>query len=174
MTDAQLPDDLSPAVALDFALLALALAGQGDAAGAVCRWQAAQSLDPQLRGVDLAPYGEAGRLLADYRLDPPHAKSPGSETAAPPKPLTPDNKRITKPRLMRYHAPVYTQTARREKVEGSVIAESIIDTEGRVTHPGILRGCRRPLGGHDRHHLRLAVRAGADHGEPGQVYTSSP
>jgi hypothetical protein len=54
--------DPAPVVAA-FALLALANAGSGDPSGGICRWQAAQILDPRLRQADLSAYGEPGRLL---------------------------------------------------------------------------------------------------------------
>jgi hypothetical protein len=49
------------------ALRALADAGAGDEDVAVCRWQAAQHLDPDLYDADLSPYGKAGALLERNR-----------------------------------------------------------------------------------------------------------
>jgi hypothetical protein len=44
-------------------LRALTEAGLGQEAEAICRWQAAQYVEPPLRGADLSAYGAAGRLL---------------------------------------------------------------------------------------------------------------
>jgi len=49
------------------ALRAVAESGLGMEAEAVCRWQAAQHLNPTLYDVDLAPYGTAGALLEKNR-----------------------------------------------------------------------------------------------------------
>jgi hypothetical protein len=48
-------------------LRALADAGLGRENQAVCRWQAAQHLDPNLFNADLSPYGTAGALLEKNR-----------------------------------------------------------------------------------------------------------
>ena len=81
------------------ALKALAQAGQGEADGAICRWQAAQTLEPRLYGADLSAYGAAGKLLEDHPwgerfpfLKAVKGESPraGPETRAPgaaPAPL---------------------------------------------------------------------------------------
>lgn len=50
-------------------LRALADAGQGKQTSAVCRWHAAQFLDPGLRNLDLHPYGPAGQILTARRKD---------------------------------------------------------------------------------------------------------
>jgi len=56
-----------PGLAAALALRALADAGNGQDAEAVCRWQAAQVVDPGIYHADLSAYGAAGALLARNR-----------------------------------------------------------------------------------------------------------
>lgn len=68
------PEDLAVA----FTLRALAEAGLGLRAEALCRWQAAQFLDPSVKGLDLSAYGPAGEILADRGTDEIPAGAKGS------------------------------------------------------------------------------------------------
>jgi len=62
-------------------LRALADAGLGRENQAVCRWQAAQHLDPDLFNADLSPYGAAGALLEKNRWGEAPAQHFGGHVA---------------------------------------------------------------------------------------------
>jgi hypothetical protein len=53
-----------PSLAAALTLLALAEAANGKEAEAICRWQAAQNVAPEIYQADLSAYGAAGTLLA--------------------------------------------------------------------------------------------------------------
>ena len=69
-------------------LRALAEAGLGMEAEAVCRWQAAQYVEPQLQSADLSAYGSAGQMLertrGRQRGRSPATSRPGSPGRASP------------------------------------------------------------------------------------------
>jgi tetratricopeptide (TPR) repeat protein len=56
-----------PGLAAALTLLALAEAANGKEAEAICRWQAAQNVAPEIYQADLSAYGAAGALLARNR-----------------------------------------------------------------------------------------------------------
>lgn len=104
------------------ALQALAEAGVGSEDAAICHWQAAQHLEPQLYHADLAPYGSAGELLAAHRwgtavIDP---EIEGTEPPAPRK----------LPRL--------TLPAKGTPIKGAFRLIGIIDSAGYVRQPLVL------------------------------------
>ncbi|HEV7515411.1 MAG TPA: energy transducer TonB [Thermoanaerobaculia bacterium] len=98
------------------ALKALAQAGQGEADGAICRWQAAQTLEPRLYGADLSAYGAAGRLLEDH---------PWGESVSHPK-TVPPKAEIQKPEVLERRQPRYPEHARSEGAQGRVVVGMII------------------------------------------------
>ncbi len=119
-------------VAADFALLALALAGLGDEAGAICRWHAAQAFDPDFLGADLSAYGNPGRLLEDHLLEDLETRKEG-----PPKRV---GGTVERPVLETRRAPQYTELARKARVAGVVIVEAVIGEDGSVSRARVLKG----------------------------------
>jgi TonB family protein len=129
--------DPAPLVAA-FALLALANAGSGDPGGGICRWQAAQILDPRLRQADLSAYGEPGRLLqANPVQDNVSAhetqKGPGAKAG-----------KVQAPKILHRRAPEAPPAARKARIQGAVSIKAILAESGRVTQPRIVQA--PPLG----------------------------
>ena len=126
------------------ALEALADAGLGDEGPAACRWQAARNVEPKLAKADLSSFGNAGALL----------KSRSAELSAGVEPLKispqadPDKKapadEVQKPEILTQIPPQYPVAARRAKVEGKVILESVIDRAGNIINLRTLQG--QPMG----------------------------
>ncbi|HVT61571.1 MAG TPA: TonB family protein [Thermoanaerobaculia bacterium] len=115
-------DPATPAAVLGF--LAIAAAGQGDRAAALCRWEAAQSLFPRLESADLSAYGTAAKALLDSAREHPGKVSASRGKASDPEPVaTP--------------APGWTKLARVANLQGKAVVEAVIDTNGRIRHPKI-------------------------------------
>ncbi|HEY2291878.1 MAG TPA: energy transducer TonB [Thermoanaerobaculia bacterium] len=130
------------------ALEALADAGLGHEARALCHWNTAQSLDVKLRDADLSAFGAPGELLKSHSVKP-HA--PGQEPLQLPQtekdpqkaPLKED---VQRPRLVSRPSPQYTPEAQKAKVEGTVILEAILEKDGSVSHGRILQDQPKGLG----------------------------
>lgn len=120
------------------ALEALADAGAGDRGPALCRWQLAQKIDPKLAGADLSAFGAAGELLHSSPAEP--EPSTQDVVEAPQK----FGDGVTRPEILAQVPPLYTEAARKAKVEGTVIVEAIIDRDGSVQDVNTLKG--QPLG----------------------------
>jgi TonB family protein len=133
-------------VAAAFALLALADVGSGDPGGGICRWQAAQFLDPRLRQADLSAYGEPGRLLQanPVRDDvSAHEMEKGPDPGA--KPASGAKKdQVKPPKAKHRRAPEYTALARKARIHGIADVKAIIAESGRITQPQIVKA--PPLG----------------------------
>ncbi len=133
-------------VAAAFALLALADAGSGDPGGGICRWQAAQLLDPRLRQADLSAYGEPGRLLQanPVREDvSAHEIEKGPESGAKPKSGA-QKDQVQRPKVKHRRMPEYTALAKKARVHGSADLKAVIAESGRITQPEIVKA--PPLG----------------------------
>jgi TonB family protein len=127
------------ALGLTMAFRALAQAGLNANAWAICRWEAAQSLMPSLHDLDLSPYGSAGKAVAAWQKEafnsPFRRFSSLSQLAQ-----SPEKKEFTKPvRTGDAAQPYYPKAARRQHLTGKVILESILDTNGRICAPYVLR-----------------------------------
>jgi TonB family protein len=104
------------------ALKALAQAGQGETDGAICRWQAAQTLEPRLYGADLSAYGAAGKLLEDH---------PWGESFSPPKAAkSKPPAQLQRPEILDRRQPRYPEYLRAERLQVKVVMESIITPTG--------------------------------------------
>ncbi len=116
-----------------FTLRALAAAGRGHDASAICRWQAAQTLNPLLFHAGLAAYGPPGELLEHNRWG---ASLPPSEaTAKPPRAGSPG---VSRPRILtrtNVHVPAYFGRA---SGNGRVILSVTIDRNGALRDPYLL------------------------------------
>jgi TonB family protein len=128
------------ALGMTMALRALARVGQDpkEQAWAGCRWEAAQSLLPRLYELDLSPYGPAGETVSAWR---------GAAFSAPFQPYSARHPQIPrlggavkKPQKLAAPPPFYPEAAHKLAQTGTVIIESILDVEGRVRNPVILRG----------------------------------
>jgi hypothetical protein len=114
-------DVTTPKLASLLMLRALAEAGLGMEPEAVCRWQAAQFVDPALRVVDLSAYGPAGRLLDGNR----RAERPFTGTR--------------KARLAKETAPEYPRSALQAYPKGKIVLGATIGPEGAVRQPVVVR-----------------------------------
>ncbi|HXO21294.1 MAG TPA: energy transducer TonB [Thermoanaerobaculia bacterium] len=111
------------------ALKALAQAGQGEADGAICRWQAAQTLEPRLYATDLSAYGAAGRLLEDH---------PWGESFSSPANRLAKGLPVQRPEILTRRQPEYPEYARAERWQGKVLVEIVITPTGLVRNPALL------------------------------------
>jgi TonB family protein len=126
------------------ALEALADAGLGNEATALCRWQAAKTVDPKLANADLSSFGAAGALLKDGPSRPPSTREPLNLAKMTDEEKKERASKVQKPEILTQVKPEYTVAARREKVQGKVVLESIIDEEGNIANLRVLEG--QPMG----------------------------
>jgi TonB family protein len=114
------------------ALKALAQAGQGEADGAVCRWQAAQTLEPRLYGADLSAYGVAGALLEAH----PWGESVGPSKMVPKKGTSLG--KVQRPEILEQRAPRYPEYARADRTQGRVVVGGVITPTGVLRNLALL------------------------------------
>lgn len=137
----QYPGVTAVALALD----ALADAGLGHEAPAICRWNAAQRLAPSLLKADLSSFGAPGALLQSHPIKtspPPDGKNPRDLPQLSPEKKTAGD--VHAPEYTFRLFPEYPPQARHEKQEGKVVVESIIEKDGSVSNPRVLE--HQPLG----------------------------
>jgi hypothetical protein len=103
-------------------LRALAEAGLGMEAEAVCRWQAAQYVEPQLQSADLSAYGSAGQMLEKNQR-----QTAGAFTGDKPA------------RIARESKPEYPRAALRLPIKGEVVLGATVGPAGAVRQPLVLR-----------------------------------
>ncbi len=108
-------------------LRALAEAGRGETDAAVCRWQAAQSLEPLLFHADLSAYGAPGEVLEQKRW------GADNDGVVPKGAPTPPVVRTRTP-------PLYPQLLQARGVEERVEVEVVLDATGAVREPMIIGG----------------------------------
>jgi TonB family protein len=124
------------ALGMTMALWALAREGMNPGhSWARCRWEAGQALMPTLYDLDLSPYGPAGEALAAWRSE--SFAAPWKASLVRPRAESPRGE-VTRPQKIAVRAPYYPPAAKKERLDGKVILEAIIDTEGRVRNPTIL------------------------------------
>lgn len=115
---------------------ALALAGLGRKDEALWEWHVALNLYPGLAKADLAPFGAPGEfLLANTELRKP-TEIPRVRHPAPPN--------MTPPAATKRVEPAYPRGARYFAVSGITIVELLIDREGRVSSPVVLKALPAP------------------------------
>jgi TonB family protein len=129
-------------------LEALADAGLGEEARALCHWSIAQSLDVKLRDADLSAFGAPGELLKSHPVKPPAAGEETLKLSQTEKEPQQDSQKgeVQRPRLVSRPSPQYTPAARKAKVGGIVILETIIEKDGSVSHGRILQDQPQGLG----------------------------
>jgi TonB family protein len=132
-------------VATALSLEALADAGLGNEGAAACRWQGAQNLDPKLANADLSAFGAAGALLKKHQLQTPSAPDPETLRIAQPQAGKEEKEGdVQRPQLLTQQRPVYTLAARKAGTRGTVVVEAIIEKDGSIANPNVLR--HQPLG----------------------------
>ncbi|MEA2603028.1 MAG: hypothetical protein QOF89_4020 [Acidobacteriota bacterium] len=99
------------------ALRALADAGLGMEDEAVCRWQAAQHLTPNLYDINLSVYGPAGELLEKNRWGEPAGRFDGNPKVE------------AKPKVL------YPKTANPVRLQGGFVMVATVGANGGVRHP---------------------------------------
>jgi hypothetical protein len=114
-------DVTTPVLADLLALRALAEAGLGMEPEAICRWQAAQYMDPSLRSVDLSVYGPAGQLLDRNR----RVEGPFTGTR--------------KARFAKESKPEYPRSALEDHPKGKILLGATLGPDGAVRQPLIVR-----------------------------------
>jgi TonB family protein len=121
---------------------ALAEAGHGREDGAICRYQAAQALEPRLYGADLSAFGAAGALLmshlwgeesGDIRGAAQRLRFPTTDEVAV------RDSAVTRPEIVSRRNPEFPEYARHTLVGGTVILESVITEGGTPRSPNLLR-----------------------------------
>ncbi len=154
-----------PFLGVTLALVALAQAGQGQTDRAICRWQAAQTLEPRLYGVDLSAYGAAGKLLEDH---------PWGETFPGPKKPDDPNARVERPQVLSHREPIYPEYSRVDRVQSKVVVESILTATGAIRNLALLTPNAPP--GMEASALDALCdwrfKPASYHGEPVTVYYS--
>ena len=115
---------------------AVASAGLGKYDDARWYWHVALGLEPALVKADFTPFGEAGKYVSG--IDVREAKERGPADA---KPITAE---ITAPKLLKKVDPQFPYGAQAFGVEGILIVEIIINTDGKVTDPAVLKPLPAP------------------------------
>ncbi|HEY8022752.1 MAG TPA: energy transducer TonB [Thermoanaerobaculia bacterium] len=135
-------DNEQPAtyLAVLLTLRALADAGLGREAPAICRWNAAQTLDPLLFHAGLRAYGAPGELLERNRWGafPLTAEVAAAGLAAKPE-------RIEPPKVVHETPPRYPNYLSQTTTSGTAVVAMIIDRAGVVREAEI----QRSSGWHD-------------------------
>ncbi len=133
-------EDVNKALALTLTLLALGEAGSGEEAAGIWHWHVAKQLFPEFGQIDLALFGPPGqRLLAE----PLVAWSFDKSTEIQPDVLAiTDN--IRPPKKKRAPLPKYPEAMRQKGREVLVILALVIDQQGRVSNPTILKSDGAP------------------------------
>lgn len=118
---------------------AVALANLGDKRDAVWYWHIAQNLDARIFNKDLAPYGEAGRLLREFRLRSP-GKVPRSFRTYPHdgNDRPPGLGELPIPRIL-------TNTGATIDRPGSFAVELVIDEQGAMHQPVVISSSLHPI-----------------------------
>ena len=139
----QYPGVVAAALAMD----ALADAGLGDEKPALCRWGAAQGIDPKLAGADLSSFGAPGALLQSHSVkasppeqgkrpeDLPEGHMDKGETMAGG---------VRAPEYISRLPPEYPPAAHKAKQEGKVVIQSVVEKDGSVSRVHVRE--HQPLG----------------------------
>lgn len=139
-----LPDERSEAaLGVVLALQAVAEAGTGRTEAALWHWHFAQSLKKDLRSSDLSVYGAAGDSLDPHRYPVGEDGGCVAETqevglAGEGGPRDPGGE-LTPPVKVHAPPPSYSLEERAAGLEGVVIIQAVIDREGRLKAPYLLK-----------------------------------
>ncbi len=127
------------------ALKAVALEGLGDRAAATWYWRVAQGIDPNVVAIDLSAYGAPGEFLKGSVLGSPKVSSQagaGQPEEAPA--LYPGTDGVTAPVAINKPEPVYPKGARAFKFQGTLVVQAVIDRQGVVAAPRVLKPFSAP------------------------------
>jgi len=116
-----------PSFALVLSHKALALAGLGRNEDALWYWHEALSFHPGYATADLSPFGAPGAFLSAHPIEPINAPKFGTKSG------------VEAPEVVKRVEPMYPEGARRQRVFGIVIIESLIDHEGVIRDARVLR-----------------------------------
>lgn len=118
---------------------ALAEAGLGDLDAAEWDWYTAQTIDPVVLTLDLAPFGAAGAALKSFKDLTKvfeETQDPEGEVRVAAKACDPRKERcVQKPELLKRADVSYPDALQANCAEGMVVIESIIDEDGKIRYP---------------------------------------
>lgn len=115
---------------------ALALAGKGETKEALWWWHTVLSMYPPFAKSDLSAYGAAGAFLAENREPPARADMP--------RQLEEDDLSVSRPHVVKRVSPHFPLGALHFGIEGMLIVEVIIETDGSLSTPRVLRALPAP------------------------------
>ncbi len=127
-------NDVEPARAflgVALALRALAAAGLGREDQAICRFQAAQTLEPRLYGADLAAVGAPGALLMRHPWRAPQGECGQDWLSA----LIDAGAQPTKPEVLKRRLPPFPEYARHLGIQGGLVVDSVLNEAGTLRVP---------------------------------------
>jgi len=123
-------------------LRALSEAGLGNKQAANWDFHMAQSLMPNFSKVNLAPFGDAGKVLEPWRVSPPDAEKDQADEPLKvieekvPGEVPKDE--ISPPKKKRAPRPKYPFAKRQACIDGPVALQFIIDKQGMPLNPAFL------------------------------------
>lgn len=121
---------------MELLLQALADSGLGREAAAICRYHAAQTLEPRLYGADLSGFGAPGALLMRHPWVAPESEcqpdDPGGGRRTSTVEIPAD------PEVVDRRYPIFPEYARRAGIQGKVVIESILTEAGAARDAVIL------------------------------------
>jgi len=146
-------ESAAPLLAMAVLLRGLAAAGAGDRDAGLWDWFITQSLFPDFRRTNLAPYGEPGKLFGDYRLAddgqrPATAKAPtlpGEAAGSAPGAPKPPDPEVTPPVVRQRPEPIYPPALRKLCRKGKVVVESVIEKSGELSYPVVVQPGESPV-----------------------------
>ncbi|HSJ75471.1 MAG TPA: energy transducer TonB [Gemmatimonadales bacterium] len=128
---------------------ALAEAGLGDLEAAEWDWYTAQTIDPVVLTLDLAPFGAAGATVKSFpdltkTDDTPYPAE--KEVRDPAKACDPKKEPcVQKPELLKRSDLSYPEALASACAEGVVVVESIIDENGKIRYPRLKESPGNPV-----------------------------
>ncbi|HVT15221.1 MAG TPA: energy transducer TonB [Thermoanaerobaculia bacterium] len=132
--DAQGAEQKRVFLAMALALKALADAGLGREDAAICRFQAAQTLEPRLVGADLAAFGAAGALLMRHPWG-----ALGSQWERSGVRAEASRGEVTNPERLGGRDPALPTYARKLGIQGRLVIKSIVSEAGMLQDLLLLR-----------------------------------
>lgn len=127
----------SKALALTTLTRSLAEAGLGDTDAAEWDWYTAQTLDPAILTLDLAPFGAAGATLKALPSLGERPAPPGPDEVKDPSKVCDPKKEtcVQRPELLKRADLSYPEALQAACAEGRVLVEAIISEDGKVRYP---------------------------------------
>jgi TonB family protein len=126
------------ALALTTLTRSLAEAGLGDMEAAEWDWYTAQTLDPVVLTLDLAPFGAAGAALKTFEdlTKAYESQDPEEDVKKPSRVCDPQKETcVQRPELIKRSDLSYPDALQAACAEGKVLVESIIGEDGKIRYP---------------------------------------